>query len=314
MKTTLSPTQNAVVVTSAQVLPFDVNTLLTGQLTRSSIAMYRRDIAAYNNYTQEHGLDALNVQSLMAWRDDLALRSTMSPNTINRMVSAVKRIIKQAAQKELIDENTALRFKNMPGVKVNALKERLKHNARTRIEPDAMRAICEAPDTSTLVGKRDKALLLTLATSGLRASELASLTIGQIRKSKRSYIISVIGKKDIDPRDAHLSPEAYTAIMDWIAARPVISDAIFTSFKGRGQRCSIKAMSETAVWLIVTHYAERVGLGHVKPHDFRRFVGTQLAMQDIRKAQKALGHKSIEITARHYVLDSLDPGATDHLF
>lgn len=128
------------------------------------------------------------------------------------------------------------------------------------------------------------------------------------------YIVSVIGKKDIDPRDAHLSPEAYTAIMDWIAARPVISDAIFTSFEGRGQRCSIKAMSETAVWLIVTHYAELVGLGHVKPHDFRRFVGTQLAAEDIRKAQKALGHKSIEITSRHYVLDTLEPGATDHLF
>lgn len=182
-------TQIAVVVTSSQVLPFDVNTLLAGQLTRSSIAMYQRDIAAYNDYTKTNGLDALNVQSLMAWRDDLALNSTLSPNTINRMLSAVKRLVKQAAEKEMIDEHTALRLKNMKGVKVNALKERLKHSARTRIEPDAMRAMCEAPDTTTLVGKRDRALLLTLATSGLRASELASLTVGQIRKSKRSYIV-----------------------------------------------------------------------------------------------------------------------------
>lgn len=48
-----------IVITSSQVLPFDVRTLLAGQITESSIAMYRRDIAAYNTYTQEHGLDAL---------------------------------------------------------------------------------------------------------------------------------------------------------------------------------------------------------------------------------------------------------------
>ncbi len=51
--------------------------------------------------------------------------------------------------------------------------------------------------------------------------------------------------------------------------------------------------------------AGQVELSHIKPHDFRRFVGTQLAKHDIRKAQKALGHKRIDTTARHYVLDEL---------
>jgi len=52
----------------------------------------------------------------------------------------------------------------------------------------------------------------------------------------------------------------------------------------------------------------------VKPHDLRRFVGTQLAKGDIRKAQKALGHKRIDTTARHYVLDDIEVGLTDHLY
>ncbi len=43
-------------------------------------------------------------------------------------------------------------------------------------------------------------------------------------------------------------------------------------------------------------------------------MGTQLAKQDIRKAQKALGHKNIETTARHYVLDELEVGLTDDLY
>ena len=62
------------------------------------------------------------------------------------------------------------------------------------------------------------------------------------------------------------------------------------------------------MWKIVQKYANLCDLSHVKPHDFRRFVGTQLAASDFRKAQKALGHKSIETTARHYVLDTLKVG------
>ncbi len=47
---------------------------------------------------------------------------------------------------------------------------------------------------------------------------------------------------------------------------------------------------------------------------FRHFVGTQLAKRDIRKAQKALGHKRIDTTAQHYVLDELEEGLTADLY
>jgi integrase/recombinase XerD len=73
-------------------------------------------------------------------------------------------------------------------------------------------------------------------------------------------------------------------------------------------------MHLSAAWRAVQRYAQHVGLAHVKPHDFRRFVGTELARRDIRLAQKALGHKRIETTARHYVLDELAGGLTDHLY
>ncbi len=298
--------------------PFDVQVLLAGQLTQSSIDMYRRDVAAYQEWAAGRGLDTLNPLTLADWRDDLALRSDMSPNTINRMISAVKRVVKQAASKGMIDATVAMQFETLRGVKVKALKTRLKDHARTRIEPDDMRRLCESPDQSTLVGKRDAALLATLASSGLRASELATLTSGQVRKQgSKGYVLQVKGKTDIDYRDAHLSREAHSLIMAWIDARlaaGVTSPYIFTSFAGRGGRATEEAMSETAVWLTVQKYAKQTGLEHVKPHDFRRFVGTQLTRRDIRKAQLALGHKSIEVTARHYVLDRLEAGETDNLY
>ena len=40
-------------------------------------------------------------------------------------------------------------------------------------------------------------------------------------------------------------------------------------------------------------YADQVGLSHVKPHDFRHFVGTQIAERDIRKVQQALGYTPV---------------------
>jgi integrase len=48
--------------------------------------------------------------------------------------------------------------------------------------------------------------------------------------------------------------------------------------------------------------------------DVRRFVDTQLAKRDMRKAQKALGHKRIDTTAQQYVLDELEEGLTDDLY
>ena len=93
--------------------------------------------------------------------------------------------------------------------------------------------------------------------------------------------------------------------------------AIFTRFDGRGCRARVSAepLSRTGAWRIVQRYARQVGLADIKPHDFRRFVGTQLtARRGIRQAQRALGHKRIETTAQHYVLDELEGGLTDGLY
>jgi integrase/recombinase XerD len=292
----------------------DIRTILAGQLTASSIAMYKRDVHAYATFADERGLPQFDHQTLITWRDHLATNTTMSPHTINRMMSAVRRTVKEAAARQIVETSIDYAFSNVAGVSVRALKERLKMHARTRITAEDMRRMCEAPDASTLLGKRDRALLATMASSGLRASEVASLTYGQIEQQGKGYILKVQGKTDIGYRDAHLSAEAKELIDTWIAARAFTSPHVFTSFSTRGAIPSPDPLSKTAVWLIVQKYARVCNLTHIKAHDFRRFLGTQLAKDDLRKAQKALGHKNIDTTARHYVLDELEPGATDHLY
>lgn len=318
-------------------LPFDVR-MLSGQLSESSMAMYERDFRAYVEWAG-NATAALQVTTLRRWRTFLAQESTYSPNTINRMISCVKRLMKEAANQGYIPYDQAAAFAGVEGVKVAALKDRVKSNARTRIEPAQMRELCEAPDADTPLGIRDLALLATLASGALRVSELVAMQGKDIRRKGGYHIVMVLGKNDVEEREAPLSSEAAGKIQHWLAVRAELLAAgragsdrsarrngmtkvdgeafVFTAFSGNGdetQRVTERPLTTPAVWQIVKKYARQVGLEDVKPHDFRRFVGTQLARKDIRQAQKALGHKRLETTARHYVLDELDPGLTEALY
>lgn len=289
--------------------------ILAGQLAPSSIAKYRQDWAAYQAWCRDAGRAATDAAALAAWRTHLATDTARSPNSINRMLAACKRIVKEGAGQGLLDAATALAFGQVAGVKPSALRDRLKPDARTRITPAEMRRLCDAPDAATLRGLRDRALLHTLAASGVRIGELCALQVGHIVQRDGGHFLQVLGKGQAEPREAHLTREAYQAIRAWLGARPVLSQYVFTSFGGRGAgRALGTPITVAGAWQAICAYATAAGLVHVKPHDLRRFVGTQLAKQDIRKAQKALGHKRIDTTARHYVLDELEPGGTEGLY
>src|SRR3989442_2263439 len=154
-----------------------------------------------------------------------------------------------------------------------------------------MRRFTQATGTDTLIGLRDTAILHALASSGVRIAELANLRRNQIVQREGHYFLLVRGKNDPQYREAYLSVEAQRAIQTWLQVRPVASEYVFTAFGGRGERIEDHPMSVVGLWKVVCQYAQSIGLEHVKPHDLRRFVGTQLAKVDIRKAQKALGHK-----------------------
>ena len=297
--------------TSAERCP-DVQTLLAGQLAAASLAAYQRDWQLYVRFCGST-VAAWQPASLARWRAHLAHATAISPHTINRRLAAIKRLAQEAALQGDLDEVTALAFARVASVPIKALKARTKATTRTRVTPGQMRQLCEAPDRHTLIGRRDSALLHTLASSGCRLGEVLALMAAHIVPQDGRFFLEVLGKNQTTPRQALLSQEAYACIQAWLARRTVESVYIFTSFAGRGVPTA-RPMDLSAAWRAVQRYATAVGLRHMKPHDFRRFVGTELARRDIRLAQKVLGHKSIETTARHYVLDTLEGGATDGLY
>ena len=70
------------------------------------------------------------------------------------MLSAVKRIVKEAAIQGYVTHEVAESFGTVQGVKVKALKKRLKDHARTKITAENMRRLCEAPNGEGLTARR----------------------------------------------------------------------------------------------------------------------------------------------------------------
>lgn len=293
-------------------LGFDT-TILTGSIAESSMKMYQRDFKAYLDYAVTPVM-AMLPSTLARWRTHLSVNTDLSPNTINRMMSAVKRLMDEAEAQNYIPRGTSEDFKRVHGVKVEALKHRQKEHSRVRISPDEMRMLTSLPDPLTLVGIRDRAMLHTLASSGLRVDELATLKRSQMVSIGGGHQVKVMGKNDKSYRDAPLSDEAYEDIKEWLARRSIISDYLFTSFQGKSGQMKAAPLTSVSIWRIVKAYADQCGLEHIKPHDFRRFVGTRLAKTNPRAAQKALGHKKIGTTMDNYVLDDLEVGITNNLY
>ena len=290
----------------------DLFPYIAHSLTESTLAMYARDFSAYLDYAQEQGLSPLAPATLAAFRDHMIFHSTKSPLTINRMLSAVRRIMQEAFARKYIDSNAAYAFEHLGGESVTRLKDRMRHSKSIPISRQQMQLLCSQPDTSTLVGKRDRALLLTLATSGVRASECGGLRVDRIFHKENGYIIQVMGKKDIEYRDANLAPQAYTAIQTWLGARGIDSPYVFTSLGRYGEMPNATPMTAKDIWEAVKGYATSIGLDYISPHSFRRYLATNLAAIDLNMARISLGHKSI-VTTQMYILDQLHVGVTDDL-
>ena len=280
--------------------------------------MYARDVRAYLRFAGSADA-ALAPETLARFRAELAERGRHSPNTINRMLSAVKRLVQEAAAQAYVEHETAAAFGRVGGVRVRALRERLRPHSRVRIEPLDMRRVCELPGPVDVDRPARRGAAGDTGLERPARGRAGRTPCRGCRLPTGGWLLLVLGKGDEEVREAPLAREAKELIDAWLLARPVTSTYVFTSFQARGRRAARslptdRPMDPSAVWRVVRGYAEVAGLVGVKPHDFRRFVGTQLAAGDIRKAQKALGHKRIDTTARHYVLDELEPGLTDDLY
>ena len=165
----------------------------------------------------------------------------------------------------------------------------------THAEVDALLA---APDQTTWTGRRDRALLALACQTGLRASELTGLTVGDVHLGAGAHV-SCLGKGRRQ-RIAPLTTTTVRLLRSWLAEREGSpADVVFPT--GRGTRLSHDALARLVAKHAATAALSCPSLRHkrVTPHSTRHSAAMALVNAGVDAATVALwlGHQSLTTTS-----------------
>lgn len=253
-------------------------------LAERTLEAYRRDLEALARWLGAHGLGLRNAkrQHLSAYHGSqpVAVRS------LARRQSAFRRYYAHLARIEpgFDDPTLLIERPKTPRSLPKALAER------------EIEGLLDAPDVTTTLGLRDRAMLELMYASGLRVSELVELPLGAL--NLRQGVVRVTGKGGKD-RLVPIGEVAAERIEAYLATvRPVLAKgrqprALFLSNRGEG-------MTRQMFWTLVKRHALTVGIvaKRISPHVLRHSFATHLLNHgaDLRALQMLLGHSALSTT------------------
>lgn len=167
------------------------------------------------------------------------------------------------------------------------------------LEDSQLKQLLEAPDTSKKDGMRDRAILETLFSTGLRVSELAALNCDQINFKRLEFGIVGKGGKE---RVVFLSTSAVEWIEKYLAFRNDTFKPLFIRFQGKVEvenDGEAMRLTSRSIERIVEKYVKVLGFAvKATPHTLRHSFATDLLINgaDIRSVQEMLGHSNIATT------------------
>jgi len=160
--------------------------------------------------------------------------------------------------------------------------------------------LLKAPDTSTIRGKRDRAILEILFSTGMRVSELVSLNRDTINFERREFSVLGKGKKR---RVVFLSKRGAHYLKEYLDAREDKFKPVFIRFQGKRTNADPEGsdlrLTPRSVQRLVGKCSVRAGIVlNVTPHTLRHSFATDLLISgaDLRSVQELLGHKNITTT------------------
>jgi len=231
-----------------------------------------------------------------------SLAQSVAHSTANRMLSALRGVLKAAWRLGLIPTEPFHRALDFPPVRGETLP---RGRALSGGELRALFAVCQ---NDRGAGARDAALFGVLYGCGLRRAEAVALDVGDFLPDTNE--LRVHAGKGNKSRVVYPPHGAASALVRWLSRRheAVGSDGNAPLFlpvlKGRaagGGRIVLRRLSDQAVMDILLRRAKQAGLQKTSPHDFRRtFISDLLdAGADIATVQKMAGHSNVQTTARY---------------
>ncbi|WP_291010399.1 site-specific tyrosine recombinase XerD [Hydrogenophaga sp.] len=258
-------------------------------LSRNTLDAYRRDLTLLGQWLAPRGraiahATEADINAYFAER-----HAQTRATTANRRLTVFRRFYRWALRERLVSADPTLRL----------LAARQPLRVPKTLSEAQVEALLNAPDTSTPLGQRDRAMLELMYASGLRVSELVTLKTYHVGHNEQVLRITGKGNKE------RLVPFGQVAghwLQIWLGEgrREVLagqqSEDLFVT--SRGTRAG-EAMSRVMFWNLVKKYAQQAGITvALSPHTLRHAFATHLLNHgaDLRVVQLLLGHVDISTT------------------
>lgn len=255
-------------------------------LSQNTRSAYASDLTQFLAFAGLQGLtpltlDRATIEAYLAYR----LKGGASARSMARLVSSLRKFFRFLVRESLIDQDPTLRI----------VPPRIGRPLPDTLTETDVEALLEAPDIESPLGLRDRAMLEVLYATGLRVSELVSLSWSSI--NQRQGVVRVLGKGSKE----RLVPLGEWA-EEWMAryireSRPALlgvhqSEDFFVTARGA-------AMTRQAFWYLIKRYAAQAGIKKpLSPHTLRHAFATHLLNHgaDLRVVQMLLGHSDLSST------------------
>ena len=255
-----------------------------------TVKSYREDLSQALEFFQEklghkaepQQLTSRLLRAYLVWLHDQGYAKT----TMARRIAAVRSWCRFLCQRGILSANPA------EGLRGPRQEKKLPNY----LAEDAMARLLETPGTESPLAVRDRAILETLYSAGLRVSELTGLDVDDVDMDSGLATVRGKGKKE---RLALLGTKALGALKNWLRVREATlsakgkaASAVFLNKNGT-------RLTTRSVGRLLEKYLAMAGLdASASPHSVRHSFATHLLDRgaDIRSVQELLGHKSLANT------------------
>lgn len=233
---------------------------------------------------------AMRYEHLAALRSMLA--AEYAPNSANKMLSAVRGVLKVAWRLDLLDTDTYIRAADVPNIKGTRL------TAGRALSPEELRALFAACADGLPAGARDAAAFALMFGAGLRRSEAVAVTVTEYDADTGA--LRVIGKGNKE-RKVFLTSGGQAALIAWLKPRGCVSGPILCPVSKGGTIAAGSSMTSQALMNRLKARCKQANIKECSPHDLRRtYVSEMLAAgADLAVVQRNAGHASPTTTARY---------------
>jgi site-specific recombinase XerD len=254
---------------------------------------YGRYLTRFVNFVGDGAAEKLTEENIRQYRLHLNRLKSADGDGLKRVsqnyhIIALRNFLKYIAKRDI---------RSVPAEKIELGKQ--EDREVTFLDDHELVRLMEAPKGDDLPTLRDRALLHTLFSTGMRVSEVCSLDRAKIDLGRGEVPIRGKGGK---LRVVFLSNDARNHIAEYITARPDVDEALFIRIPKSGTfgKDSDLRLTTRSVQRIVKKYATLAGImgKDVTPHKLRHSYATDLLRNgaDIRSVQAMLGHSSVTTT------------------